>query len=170
MGRAEYAGSVFALRRVAPDDARAFLDLLGDPELAAWLRPAGESGPFDLVECEAIVAQKVAHWTAHGFGTRLASEDGRCIGWSLIGHCLLSGHSEVEIGWVVARDRWGQGIGTELGRQALAAAGSLGLRRVVAFTRHDNLASRRVMDKLGMRYEVDFQHAGLPHVLYSCSI
>ena len=161
---------MFVLRRVGPGDAEAFLDLLGDPEIAAWLRPAGESGPFSSAECEAIVAQKIAHWTAHGFGTRLALEDGRCIGWSLIGHCLVCGHSEVEIGWIVARDRWGQGIGTELGRQALAAARSLGLRRVVAFTRHDNLASRRVMEKLGMRYEVDLQYAGLPHVLCSWSI
>ena len=49
-------------------------------------------------------------------------------------------------------------------------AGSLGLRRVVVFTRDDNLASQRVMYKLGMRYEVDFKHAGLLRVLYSWSM
>jgi [ribosomal protein S5]-alanine N-acetyltransferase len=100
----------------------------------------------------------------------LASEDGRCIGCRLIGHCRVCGHSEVEIGWIVARDRWGQGIGTELGRQALAVARSVGLQRVVVFTRDDNLASQRVMYKLGMRYEVDFKHAGLLRVLYSWSM
>jgi RimJ/RimL family protein N-acetyltransferase len=160
---------VFDLRPVGLDDAGALGDLLSDPEVAAWLRRAGESGPFLRGEREAIVAQQAAHWTAHGFGTRLAWEDDRCIGWSLLEHCLVAGRSEVEIGWTVARDCWGQGIATELGRHALAAARALGLERVVAFTRHDNHASRRVMDKLGLSYELDFQHTGLPHVLYRWS-
>ena len=120
---------------------------------------------FGLVECEAIVSKQVAHWNAHGFGTRLGWDDGRCIGGSLIQHYLVAGRSEVEIGWTVARDRWEQGIATELGRNAFAASQSLGLQRVVAFTRNDNLASRRVTDKLRVAYELDFQHAGLPHVL-----
>ena len=42
----------------------------------------------------------------------------------------------------------------------------LGRDSVVAFTLHDNLASRRVMEKNGMTYEKDIIHAGLPHLLY----
>lgn len=160
---------MFELRRMSARDAPALVHLLGDHEVARWLRPAGESGPFRLEECEAIVSQKVAHWTAHGFGTRLAWQGGRCIGWSLVEHCIAAGRSEVEIGWTVVRDHWRQGIATELGRHALAATQLLGLQRVVAYTRDDNVASRRVMEKLGLRYELDFQHAGLPHVLYSSS-
>jgi hypothetical protein len=37
---------------------------------------------------------------------------------------------------------------------------------LVAYTRADNAASRRVMDKLGLTYEREFEHAGYPHVLY----
>ena len=51
---------------------------------------------FGLVECEAIVSKQVAHWNAHGFGTRLGWDDGRCIGGSLIQHYLVAGRSEVE--------------------------------------------------------------------------
>jgi RimJ/RimL family protein N-acetyltransferase len=36
----------------------------------------------------------------------------------------------------------------------------------VSFTLPNNLASRRVMDKAGFRYERNFIHANLPHVLY----
>jgi RimJ/RimL family protein N-acetyltransferase len=36
----------------------------------------------------------------------------------------------------------------------------------VAVTLTTNTASRRVMEKLGMNYERDIEHAGLPHVLY----
>jgi ribosomal-protein-alanine N-acetyltransferase len=151
---------------VASDDAGALLQILGDPEVAYWLRPAGESGPFTRAECEQIITRKLAHWTAHGFGMSLGFSDGRCVGRSTVGYNLVDGRGEVEIGWAVARDSWGRGLATELGRYALAAAIGAGFERVVAFTRPDNVASRRVMDKLGLQYERDFTHNGHPHVLY----
>jgi [ribosomal protein S5]-alanine N-acetyltransferase len=36
----------------------------------------------------------------------------------------------------------------------------------VAFTLPDNVASRRVMEKVGFRYEREVEHVDLPHVLY----
>ena len=149
------------------DDAEPLLEILGDPEVAAWLRPAGLTGPFTLAECEEVVARKVAHWTAHGFGMSLAFSEGRCVGRSLVQHTLVAGRGEVEIGWAVASDMWGRGLATELGRRALAAASDAGLERIVAFTRTENVRSRRVMEKLGLEYERDFVHAGYPHVLYA---
>jgi ribosomal-protein-alanine N-acetyltransferase len=155
------------IRPVAPEDAGAVLEILSDPEVASWLRGAGEAGPFTHAECEAIVAQKVAHWIAHGFGMSLAFRGERCVGRSVVQHSKVAGRSEVEIGWAVARDMWGQGLATKLGRHALTTATKAGFERVVAFTRPDNVASRRVMEKLGLGYEREFEHAGLAHVLYT---
>jgi ribosomal-protein-alanine N-acetyltransferase len=157
---------VLDLRPITPSDAAALHELLGDPAVATWLRRAGEDGPFTLAECETMVARAVAHWAAHGFGRSLAWEGDRCIGWSLIQHTIAAGRGEVEIGWTVAQDRWGQGVATELGRHALDEAAARQLRRVVAFTRSDNAASRRVMEKLDLVYTLEFEHAGWPHVLY----
>jgi [ribosomal protein S5]-alanine N-acetyltransferase len=157
---------VLDLRPITPGDAAAVHELLGDPAVATWLRRAGDEGPFTLADCETMVARAVAHWAAHGFGRSLAWERDRCIGWSLVQHTIAAGRGEVEIGWTVARDRWGQGIATELGRRALHEASALQLRRVVAFTRSDNAASRRVMEKLGLVHTGEFEHAGWPHVLY----
>jgi RimJ/RimL family protein N-acetyltransferase len=157
---------VLDLRPITAGDAAAVHELLGDPAVATWLRRAGDDGPFTLAECEAMVARAVAHWAAHGFGRSLAWDRDRCIGWSLIQHTITAGRGEVEIGWTVARDHWGQGVGTELGARALRYARSLGLRRVIAYTRRDNAASRRVMEKLGLVYAREFEHAGWPHVLY----
>jgi ribosomal-protein-alanine N-acetyltransferase len=162
-----YLDNVLEIRPVMPEDADALLQLLGDPEVASWLRSADQAGPFSAAECEAMVVRKVAHWTAHGFGMSLAFRNGSCVGRAIAQHNLVDGRSEVEIGWTVARDLWGQGIGTELGLHALACASGAGFERVVAFTRVDNVASRRVMDKLGLRYERDFTYAGLPAVLYA---
>ena len=57
-------------------------------------------------------------------------------------------------------------VSRNVGRHALESATDAGFERVVAFTRTDNLASRHVMEKLGLRYERDFKRAGLPHGLY----
>jgi RimJ/RimL family protein N-acetyltransferase len=153
-------------RPIGAGDGIAVHELLGDPAVAAWLRPAGLHGAFTLEECELLAARAAAHWTAHGFGRMLAFDGGRCVGWSLLGHTIVAGRAEVEIGWTVASDRWGQGLATELGADALRRAQALGLERVVAFTRHDNVRSRRVIEKLELAHEREFEYAGLPHVLY----
>jgi RimJ/RimL family protein N-acetyltransferase len=152
------------LRQLAATDGAAIhKSLLGDPEVAAWFR---SEGPFTLAECEAMVAKKLAHRAAHGFGWSLAWEGDECLGWSIAQYCIVDGASEVEIGWTVARPRWRQGIGTRLGQAALTEVAPLGLDSIIAYARKDNPASHGVMRNLGMTYEKDFDHVGLPHVLY----
>lgn len=154
------------IRPVTADDADALWAILGDPEVARWLRPAGISGGFSRSECERLIVRKLAHWEAHGIGMSLGFVDGCCVGRSTVGYNLVDGRAELEIGWAVARDRWGHGFATELGRHALDTASAAGFERIVAFTRVDNVASRRVMEKLEMRYSGDFTHQGHAHVLY----
>lgn len=154
------------IRPVTTDDAGALLEVLGNQEVARWLRPAGMHGAFTRAECEEIIARKVAHWNAHGFGMSLGFSDGRCVGRATVGYNLVDGRGELEIGWAVTRDMWGRGIATELGRHALLTASAAGFARIVAFTRVDNGASQRVMEKLGLQYEREFVHTGHPHVLY----
>jgi RimJ/RimL family protein N-acetyltransferase len=61
---------------------------------------------------------------------------------------------EVGLYWAISPRHQRQGFATEIGR-ALCAYGfsHLNLRRIVATTTHDNLASQGVMRKLGMRLE-----------------
>jgi [ribosomal protein S5]-alanine N-acetyltransferase len=42
----------------------------------------------------------------------------------------------------------------------------MGLGTVISYTLPGNLASRRVMEKLGFSYEREIVHYDLPHVLY----
>ena len=58
---------------------------------------------------------------------------------------------EIELGYRLRKEAWGKGYGTE-GSRALIRKGftELGVRRVVASTYQDNLASQRVMEKAGM--------------------
>ena len=161
---------MWTLRPQSEDDTPGLLDLLSDPEVAFWLRPSGVSGPFTRAECEQMVRRGVAHWQAHGFGPWLAWDGDACIGRGLLKHTILDGRGEVEAGWTVARSRWGTGIATAMGRHALATAVEHGVTSVVAFTRTDNGASQRVMEKLGMTFEREITHAGLPHVLHRITL
>jgi len=61
---------------------------------------------------------------------------------------------EVELGYVVRSDLWGQGYATEMGAAVMRhAAQALGMRELVGFTMQDNIRSQRVLEKLG--FDVD---------------
>jgi RimJ/RimL family protein N-acetyltransferase len=154
------------LRPVTADDGAALHVLLSDPDVAAWLRPKGVTGPFSPEECETWVARDVAHWAAHGMGAWLAWDAETCAGRCALRYTLVEGRAEIEAGWAVTSRYWGRGVGTAMGRHALTAAAERGIINVVSFTRTDNQASRRVMEKLGLVYEREFEHAGYPHALY----
>jgi RimJ/RimL family protein N-acetyltransferase len=84
-------------------------------------------------------------------------EDCRVMG--LLG-LIRRDHRQGEIGWTLAAEYRGQGYATEAAR-ALIDYGfhSLGLHRVHADTNGDNRASRRVMERLGMRREAQLRDA-----------
>ena len=77
-------------------------------------------------------------------------ETGEMIGVCGVVHVDGTG-PDVELVYEFQRSAWGQGYGTEASR-ALICKGftELGVRRVVASTYADNLASRRVMEKAGL--------------------
>src|SRR5690606_72881 len=61
--------------------------------------------------------------------------------------------AQAELGWVIAPTHRGQGYAVEAVRELVTVAFELGVRRVVAFCFADNVASRRVMDRVGLRLE-----------------
>ena len=72
----------------------------------------------------------------------------------------------MEIGWAVSHENWGRGIATRIARASLEEAQRLGLHGIVAFSRPENLASLRVIEKAGLLREREIRHGGLPHVLF----
>lgn len=86
----------------------------------------------------------------------------------------------VEIGWRLDSKFWGQGLATEGAKAARDFAfNKLHLKEIVALTVPQNKRSRRVMEKIGMKQDMDgnFKHPKLPanhrlseHVLYRISV
>jgi RimJ/RimL family protein N-acetyltransferase len=78
----------------------------------------------------------------------------------VVGRCGLfhwddvAGSAELEVGWLIARDRWGHGYATEAGRAwTRHAFETRGLARLIALILDGNTASVRVAEKLGMTRE-----------------
>jgi [ribosomal protein S5]-alanine N-acetyltransferase len=150
--------------RIGPAHHAALLSLVGDPRVGATLGGAAMAD-----DVTATIEREVARWARDGLGYWLfrTRETGEVVARGGLSRAHVGGRDEVEVGWAVMPAFWGQGYATELGAAALALAfGPLGLDSVVAYTLPDNLASRRVMEKLGFSYEREVVHADLPHVLY----
>lgn len=58
---------------------------------------------------------------------------------------------ECELGWIVHRDYWRQGIAYEAAAALIQHARGMGFCRVIAMCDSENAASYRLMEKLGMR-------------------
>lgn len=80
----------------------------------------------------------------------------------LIGACNISvlGNDQAEVGWILHRDYWRQGFGTEMGKRIVEFGfKELGLHRIIARCDTENHGSYRVMERIGMRREVCFSEA-----------
>ncbi len=71
---------------------------------------------------------------------------------------------------MIAQTHWGQGLGTKAA-QAILDYGfeQLGLRRLICLIDHDNTASIRVAEKIGMAFEKEGQDEKGPFLLYACN-
>ena len=82
------------------------------------------------------------------------------IGWCGLGPLEIN-PADIEIYYGLAKKFWGQGIATEAASAILDCGfNNIGLKKIVAVVSPLNLASRRVIEKLGMIYVK--QVAGLP--------
>ena len=113
--------------------------------------------------------KNLAHWEQHGCGLWMftAKEDGRFVGRGGLRHVAVGGGNEIELAYALEAEFWGQGYATEMAAAIVSfAAAQYGLDNLVCFTLTDNLASQRVMEKVGFEFERSIVHAEMPHVLY----
>lgn len=158
------------IRAWREDDAEAAFAIYGDPEVARFLSGV----PEESVETQReTLAQVIRAYSALGLGLGsfplVTKSDDRLIGAVLLKPLPRNEHledwrrfrldaslvppvHEVEIGWHLRRDAWGQGFATESAIAALDYGFStLGLEEVYAIYYAENIRSARVADRLRMR-------------------
>lgn len=150
--------------RLGADDLDTLCALHRDPAVMATL-----GGVRSDERTRAYLAENLAHWDRHGYGLWMFRErtTGAFVGRGGLRHVTLEGTPEIEVTYALAQASWGKGYATEIATASLDLGfRQLGLKAVVAFAEPDNHASRRVMEKVGFRYERDIVWHDLRHVLY----
>lgn len=117
----------------------------------------------DLREATELIERWLRHWVAHGYGYWCVRETrtGRIIGYCGMKRMQIHGMPARNL---IARfhpDVWGSGYATEAVKAALTCAGDHSEDGpVVARVRPENLASRNVALKLGLRRDPDMDECG----------
>jgi len=121
--------------------------LYADPDVMRYVF----HGPVDRERSALALHRMMLHASQHGFGMwamRSRPADvflGRC------GLQHVQDSHEIELGYTLVRRAWGRGLATEATREVLRHAFlELRLPRVIAVAEPENVASFRVMEKVGM--------------------
>jgi RimJ/RimL family protein N-acetyltransferase len=154
------------LRHFRADDAPAMLRELSDVEVAR--ETLNIPHPYSIERAEEFLAdipkrfeagkgvvwaiEQRAPGAADAAAASNAAASGALIG--AVGLNLTRAHRRAELGYWIAKSRWGQGIATEASQAVLRYGfDALGLHRIDAHHFVENPASGAVMRKLGMQYE-----------------
>ncbi|HEX7525531.1 MAG TPA: GNAT family N-acetyltransferase [Gaiellaceae bacterium] len=147
------------LRIPRPEDAPALLDFVGDGEVMRWIG----SEPGGLPVATEHVERWIRRWEADGIGTFVVvlENDGRLLGrvgplvwnartWETSSFDAAGDDAQVELGWALAREHWGNGYATEAARAVRKwLYDTHGLERLISLIDPENVRSARVAEKLG---------------------
>ncbi len=155
--------SRLTLRRFSPADAPDLSRVWSDPEVFRYL-------PFSQPRTPEQAGRSIAffedHWAQYSYGVWavLDKTSGEFLGYC--GLRYLEEVSEVEVLYGFAQLAWGKGIATEAAKAAVDFGFAAGLQKIIALAVPENIASRRVMEKLGMKQVGQKHMFGLDVVQY----
>lgn len=128
-----------------------FKPLAQNPEVMRFI---GSGGTWDDARIQTWVQRQLDDQSRDGFcfwQLRLKTDH------RLIGFCglhRLESAGIIEIGWWILPELWGQGLASEVAAAVKEHALTiLGIKQISAICHEDNLASERVMQKIGLQYE-----------------
>ena len=139
------------LRPVKADDWSALYPIMSDPRVMAYWDSPEIAHPTVVrgilaEQAEAMERGKAWYWAVE------RQSDGL-----FLGSCDLSDidrfHHRAEVGFIFAREAWGEGYGLESMSAVVTQAAALGLRRLWARTHVGNISSERLLQRLGFQAE-----------------
>jgi len=153
------------LRPWRDSDRLPFRMMCADPKVMEHL-----GGPQTGVQADARVEGFMASQQKHGhcFWALERKADFAFIGFCGLKVCDHKGgevEGEIEIGWRLRRDAWGQGFAKEAAFACLDwGFTNIDCQRIIALTTNENTRSWGLMDRLGMRRQpdLDFVEPGNP--------
>jgi ribosomal-protein-alanine N-acetyltransferase len=148
-------------------DWTAFRPIATDPEVMRYITGGA---PWTDDQIWVFVERQVKLYTERGFcrWKLLPKATGELIGFCGVG--FWRDAPDPEIGWWLARRYWGLGLATEAAVAALRDAFErVRLERIISVAMPDNAASIRIMEKLGLKLECEFENDGVRLLRYALS-
>jgi RimJ/RimL family protein N-acetyltransferase len=124
--------------------------------------------PWTDEKIAAFINRQIRAYSERGYcrWKLLEKAGGETVGFCGVG--IWRDGFDPEIGWWLARRCWGRGLATEAARFALHDAFErVELERIISVARPANSASIRIMEKLGLEFETEFEHEGIRLVRYA---
>ncbi len=153
------------IRAFESSDVKALIPILADPDVMEY----SSKGPLSEVQTAAFVDWCIRSYDEFGYGQWAVIEksSGRLVGYCGLSRTTVDGCDEVEIGYRLAKDRWGMGLATEAARAVLDFGfESCNLESVVAIVAPDHTASIHILEKLGFSNFTETHYAGWDVRLY----
>src|SRR5258708_3893116 len=142
--------------------------MLADPEVMRFYPKC-----YSRDEAEAWIQRNLDRYARDGHGRWLVLDRATGEPRGQVGLVMqeVEGTLEPEVGYLIHRPFWRQGLAAEAARATRDYAfGVLGKRRVISLIRPENVPSQGVARKIGMRPEPrTVQHGGFEHLVFSVS-
>jgi len=148
-------------------DWTAFRPIATDPDVMRYITGGA---PWTDDQIRSFVERQVKLYAERGFcrWKLLAKATGGMIGFCGVG--FWRDAPDPEIGWWLARRYWGRGLATEAAEAASRDAFErVRLERIISVAMPENAASIRIMEKLGLKLECEFENEGVRLLRYAQS-
>ena len=159
--------SRLTLRPFSPDDASDLHEILLTPGI---LKYYPSTQPPELERVQKLVQRQIDHWVELGYGWWAVESnlDRKLIGWS--GLQFLTETEEIEIGYLLNKPYWGKGLATESAQVGINFGfEQLGIQEIIGITHPENIASQRVLEKIGLEFQREAEYFGMDCFKYLIS-
>ena len=155
------------LRRLLPTDFDDLFVLYSDPEVRRYFPEGTLTREETQEELEWLLNGHPKH-PELGLWATIHKQTGRFIGRCGLLPWTIDEQYEVEVAYMIAKEFWRQGLGTEAAQGILDYGfDTLGLSRLICLIDHDNIASQKVATHIGMAFEKEGMDDLGPYLLYA---
>ena len=136
------------LEPFAPEHAQGLHAMNADPEVMRFL-----DGPQTFEQTQGGITRVAARWAELGYGwwALIEKETGDLVGAACLQNTENKLENPLEIGWRLVPAAQGKGYATEAGQAAMDYAFEvIKAKRIISVAHPDNIASQKVMQRLGM--------------------
>ena len=153
------------LRHFQPEDLEPLYALYRDPEVRKYFPDGTRTYQETEEELEWFVRGHPDH-PELGLWAAIDRQTGEFLGRCGLLPWRIEGADEVELAFMIRKERWRQGLATEAARGIIRHASDvLHLRRLICLVMPGNAASIGVAKKVGMEFEREFtEHFGPCHL------